>query len=346
MHKYQFYISFNDEINTAATKAIEDCKQILNKCNYEDFTVNVTKKTGKFYLWYVFKGVLKLLISVQPKSIVAVQYPILSGNAFFKCIIGWLHLKKVKVFCIIHDLDGLRYNANTDKSNKEIQILTAYDCIIAHNLIMKNWLLEKGIKVPIIDLQIFDYLSSNRLNANLGNANSDFKSLVFAGNLVKSKFIYQLDKLDNWYCNLYGPGFLNDKKDKVKNVSWNGSLSSDEILTKMEGAFGLIWDGDHIEKLDAQYGNYLRYNNPHKLSLYLAAGLPVIAPKESAISQFIIENNLGILISSILELKDITIDVTQYQIYKTNVQKISDKIKNGEYSENAFIKAERYLQTI
>ncbi|MGI4751215.1 MAG: hypothetical protein ACRYFB_11310 [Janthinobacterium lividum] len=347
MHKYNFYISFNDKLNTAATKAIEDCKQILRKCGYEDLTISITTKTRKLYLWYVLKSFVNLLFSVQPQSIVAVQYPILSGNAFFKYIISLLRFKKVKFFCIIHDLDELRYNANIDdKSSKEVVLLNSYDFIIVHNEVMKRWLLQKGVKVPMTALQIFDYLSNYRKSVNLLDTKENLKSLVFAGNLAKSKFIYQLGKLDNWHCNLYGPGFLHDNEDGMKNVFWKGSLSANKILNRMEGAFGLIWDGDNIEKLDDKYGNYLKYNNPHKLSLYLAAGLPVIAPKESAISQFILQNNLGILINNILELKDIAIDATQYNLYKTSVRGISDQVKKGQYFEDAIVKAEEFLQTV
>ena len=50
----------------------------------------------------------------------------------------------------------------------------------------------------------------------------------------------------------------------------------------MEGSFGLVWDGISVETCAGVYGEYLKVNNPHKTSLYLASGIPVIIWKEAA----------------------------------------------------------------
>ena len=62
-------------------------------------------------------------------------------------------------------------------------------------------------------------------------------------------------------------------------------LSLEDIV--QEGNLGLIWDGAS-DSSDEDIGmkNYTRYNNPHKLSCYMAAGLPVIVWEKSAISKF------------------------------------------------------------
>ncbi|NRO11242.1 Beta-1,6-galactofuranosyltransferase WbbI [Lactobacillus helveticus] len=46
-------------------------------------------------------------------------------------------------------------------------------------------------------------------------------------------------------------------------------------------------------------GNYLRYNDPHKLSLYLASGIPVIIWKKAAEAKFVEENKVGITVDSL-----------------------------------------------
>ncbi|MDB5111066.1 MAG: hypothetical protein JWR67_2180 [Mucilaginibacter sp.] len=346
MHKYQFYISFKDKIHTAASKAIQDCNHILASSGYQDFTVNTALTTDKRYLYGILKNILKLFFFVKPKSIIAVQYPLLSGNALFKYFIKALRIKKVKFFCIIHDLDELRYKEDL-LIGKEAENLNYYDCIIVHNEIMQNWLLKRGVTTPMIPLQMFDYLTDKKDQDTCHLVpNQNYKKVVFAGNLTKSSFIYSLDILSDWCFNLYGPNFSHEKGDGIKNLHWNGSFSPAEIITRMEGAFGLIWDGEYIDRLDDKYGNYLKYNNPHKLSLYLAAGLPVIAPTDSAVSKFIREHNLGILVNNLLELKDMAIDDFQYNVFKTNVLAVSKRIKKGEYSTAAIRRAENILEVI
>ena len=55
-----------------------------------------------------------------------------------------------------------------------------------------------------------------------------------------------------------------------------GSFLPDELPSALEGSFGLVWDGDSSKTCSGVFGEYLRYNNSHKASLYLASGFPII----------------------------------------------------------------------
>ncbi|UXZ08780.1 hypothetical protein F1B95_08005 [Clostridium perfringens] len=59
------------------------------------------------------------------------------------------------------------------------------------------------------------------------------------------------------------------------------SLSPKEIVEKIEGDFGLIWDGTSINICDGSFGEYTKFNTPHKLSMYIASEIPVIVWKEA-----------------------------------------------------------------
>jgi hypothetical protein len=200
---------------------------------------------------------------------------------------------------------------------------------------MINWLKANGLTTKVISLELFDYLSNDFAIISQGN-----KAIVFAGNLIKSNFIYSLYHLKNVPFNVYGPNFSEEKNAVNSKVYWQGEYGSQEIVKQLNGEFGLIWDGNYIEKCDEILGNYLKYNNPHKFSLYIAAGLPVIAPADSAIGHYIKRHNIGLLINNLYDLDNLTVDKTLYTTLKANVVKIRQRVINGLYFTDAINLAE------
>lgn len=289
-----------------------------------------------------------LLFKVGKGSVLAVQYPLLSGNRIFKYFIKVLHYRKAKVFCIVHDLNGLRSSyPNPPLINPESDLLNHYDCIIVHNDCMKQWLLESGVKKPMINLGVFDYLATSERQATkqaTTQQNEVDRKVVFAGNLGKSTFIYNLHTIKHWHFNLYGPYYTPGKSAVNTRISWMGSFHPDEVIDRLNGSFGLIWDGPDIKNLDNQLGHYLYYNNPHKLSLYLAAGLPVITHKKAAIASFIQDNKLGILVNDLAELDGIVVLHEQYAALRQNVNMVKTKITDGQYLSEAIRTAEAILR--
>ena len=115
----------------------------------------------------------------------------------------------------------------------------------------------------------------------------------------------------------------------------------DELIEKLKGAYGLVWDGDSLCSCEGNYGAYLKINNPHKVSLYLAAGLPVIVWKQSALYSFICENGVGFGVDSLETLDEaLTQHESEYEGYCQRVQELQSKLKNGAYMHAAIKQAE------
>jgi hypothetical protein len=333
--KYQFSIIINNETtnNSAATKAVLDCRKLFTSKGYQDYTLYFSDNSSKVkYSLYLVKEISGFLFRIKKGSIVGVQYPIL--NNVFKYFIKIAKLKNISFFCVIHDIESLRLGGkDTMLVAREAANFNHYDCLIVHNTAMLHWLKDKGVITKMIPLTLFDYLADENILQH--NKNEAFSySIVFAGNLAKSAFVYQLSKIPEWQFHLYGPNFSSEKAHQ-SNVKWQGEFAPDEVVFKLEGSFGLIWDGDSVNGCDEIFGNYLQYNNPHKLSLYLAAGIPVIAPVHSAIAKLIKEHAIGILIESLYDLKNLRISKGEYEILKNNCKDLQRKVITGSFFAKA-----------
>ena len=332
--KYQFCIRFkNIDANSAASKAVLDCNKIFSANGYQDYTFTVGDNANKArYYLSLLKQLLKFFFSVKPESIIGIQYPLLSINHVFKYFIKFSRFKKVKFFCIIHDLESLRTGGKDDTLiDKEVANLNFYDIIIVHNEDMKAWLSSKGIRRPMISLNLFDYLTNDFDSKKLHNAKGP---VVYAGNLIKSTFIYSLNQIGNQLFTVFGPGFQAGKA-LAANITFGGQFSPDQIPKELRGSFGLIWDGSSIDQCDEVLGNYLRYNNPHKCSLYIAAGLPLIAPASSAIAKLITQLNIGLLITCLHDLAAVDINAQSYEQMQMNVLTLREKVISGWFFSTA-----------
>ena len=110
------------------------------------------------------------------------------------------------------------------------------------------------------------------------------------------------------------------------------------FLQPFEGGFGaLSGDGDSAETCSGVFGEYLRYNNSHKASLYLASGFPLVVWKQSALSHFVLEKGCGIAVESLHDLKE-TIDNlsdADYQDLVDNAKRVGQEIRDGHYLKTA-----------
>jgi hypothetical protein len=206
---------------------------------------------------------------------------------------------------------------------------------------MKEFLAKRiDKKIKIYALGIFDYLvDSDFKHISEKNHNIYFDKdkweIVFCGNLGrdKSSFLYSLNnvKPKNWILNLYGLGI--EDTSKIPFIKYWGSFSPDKPIINENSQFGLIWDGSSTETCDGIMGEYMKINNPHKLSLYITLNLPIIVWKNAAVSKFVEDNGLGFSISNLADISDklSTLTYKDYQTFLKNIENFNKKVTSGEY---------------
>lgn len=155
---------------------------------------------------------------------------------------------------------------------------------------------------------------------------------AIAGNLRKDKagYIYALDDLESGVMfHLYGPNF--EGKTIGKNVIYKGQYPPEELPEKLQCGFGLVWDGPSLEGCSGMMGKYLKYNNPHKTSLYLASGIPVIIWKQAAMADLVNERRIGIVVESLEEIssKIGALQKEEYQLLKKNAENLGRQLRSG-----------------
>ena len=129
------------------------------------------------------------------------------------------------------------------------------------------------------------------------------------------------------------------------NVSYEGLYQAEELPKYLKGDFGLVWDGTSLDGNGGIYADYQHYNAPHKTSLYLSSGMPVIVWKQAAISKFILDEQVGIAVDRLDNLDEILHQISdeEYQKLQSNAQKLAEKLRNGMMIKNAIRQAEEII---
>ncbi|QAR35030.1 sugar transferase [Latilactobacillus curvatus] len=313
---------------TGMSKPKEDIIEVLTKDRYRDlkFVRRSNKYLRLFLTYFDLKREVRE-IGKNSKDKLIIQYPLYSKIAT-RYLFNILRNRDVQLVGFVHDIEALRMNKNNKKKvTDELGILNKFDVLIVHNQYMKKWLIDQGITCEFVELNIFDYLNDKPIV----NANID-KPIVYAGNLEKASFFKKLNIRKKII--LFG---VNKEEKYPQNVTYCGAKKPDELPLYLDGSFGLVWDGDRVDTNSGMYGEYTRYNNPHKVSLYLSSGLPVIVWKQAAIAQFVESNHVGIAIDSLQDIDDILSNMNpdDYLVMINNVQKMSNRLRTGYYTKHA-----------
>lgn len=328
MHYYiiQRQLSYKDY--SATNKALADAENIINtrwggaelvalrqSPSKIAIIINIVYLCLKLYAPHIFGGVKrrdKVLFFV-PDS----KYKI------------WLLLKahKIKHFeliMFINDIEFLRQGAiHTRRMFKELNLCLESDKILVPNNNSKRILNQYyGIELEkMIPVGVWDYLYNKETEQPQGTNDR----ILFIGNLDKSNFIGGLGNLPLKF-DLIGK---HSKTYTADNINYLGKYNPDELPGIIKGyKWALVWDGDDFNGVPY----YQRFNNPHKMGLYLCAGIPVIAWSQSGARTFIEEYKCGVTIDTLNDLKTaIDIDQNKYTEIKTNVIKVSKLIRQGYF---------------
>ncbi len=338
---------------TAWSKAREDAEKICADLGFAQIPVcpqlgdrsqmGIAGKLKKN--WQMKKLWEQSLQDLKKGDVLFIQVPAIHNCVFLGGVLRRKRKEGVKIVALVHDLDMLRLSLarNTRPVTKirilveEESVLAACDQIIVHNRKMLRFLAEHSLhENKLVTLEIFDYLMEPEAEALVQSRTpgEQWDRLIVAGNLHPDKAGYVYAMPQQVKVNLYGVHY---RETEGQNRRYFGAFPPGQLPGVLEGGFGLVWDGESAETCSGVYGSYLRYNNPHKTSLYLASGLPVVIWEEAALADFVRENRVGITAASLGEAAEKLRQMRRedYECCFQNAGLVGQKLRRGGYLEEA-----------
>lgn len=257
-----------------------------------------------------------------------VQYPFNGGQRFILKI--FKHIKKINCIFLVHDLESIRLKADIDIEQTDLQYA---DKIIALNEPMAEYI-ENTLQIkntPISLLKLWDYalVESDEYMQyfNLTEPKTKEIKVLITGNLSveKATYLKDLGLVQNVHFYLLGDG--GNKYTNIDNVTYLGNFDSNKPIKLIcdQQVYGLVWDGDSIETCGGLYGNYLRYNLPHKTSFYLSNQLPIIVWEEAFVSGILSDYKIAYKIKSLQDINAVINGSVEFNI------NLYEKVTSGSF---------------
>lgn len=347
MSQHQYFISRNYYNRTSAgNKAKTDNEDTMRRMGFNNIGLHrsfIDNKVAAFFL--DLTGVVRLCLFTGRHDIIVLQYPL---KKYFSFICHVAHLKGARVVALIHDLGSFRRRKLSVRH--EIRRLSHADYVIASNEAMEQWLHDNGLQRPTGALGLFDYISpAVPQRKSYADGFSGPLKVVYAGSLNarKNSFFLQMpDVVRSYelvvYGNKDGLGTMPDSS----HIIFHDFVPADDFIGHVDADFGLIWDGDSVDACTGDFGMYLQYNSPHKMSFYLRAGLPVIIWRKAALAPLVRRAHIGLCVDSLRNLDDILGRVTPEEMdtMKRNALVVGRKLSEGRYLREAIATAFHTLQ--
>lgn len=319
----------------AMNKARRDVQRFAAEAGYAPVKVTA-KDTARGNRWQqlclgvnVFRDWLRLFCTLNWEDLLLVQYPAfpVKGARLIRFMLHMVQWKGARTAAIVHDLDSLRMLGGEGARWSDQVLLPAFDRIIVHTERMKRYLINQGIPAQKLTvLGLFDYdtpalMPERKLTMEVS----------FAGNLRKNKagFLYALPRTKlTWH--LWGAGWKG-KKTRTDFILHDMALP-EALPGQLEGSFGVVWDGASPNTGRGVYGAYMLLNAPHKLSLYLAAGMPVVVWSRSAVADYVRQTGTGLVLDRLTDLHKVMSELTPeaYQAMVEAARREGAALRSGQ----------------
>lgn len=330
-------------------KAKSDIEKTLAEMGAVNIGLERTTRKSKIYDFFrTFRSVVTALRNIRRDDVIVLQYPV---KKYFALICHVAHLRKAKVIALIHDLGSFRRRSLTVE--EEITRLNHADLVIAANPHQREWLLEKGCRALITVYGLHDYLTDEELPANhtalqYDNEGNPRFSLYFVGNLAPhiNRYLYTLgEAMQHTELYLYGSGFDSSQCSDTSTIRMVGFARDTDLMTAHRGDFGISWYGDSLDGAAGRMGDYMEMNTPHKLSLYLRAGTPIVIWRRAAMAPTIEREGIGLVVDTLAEVESRLEQLTkeEYQQMQQNVKRIAQEIAQGASCRRAIREAYKIL---
>lgn len=330
------YITRNyKDVRSAGGKAKTDIEQIMQAMGAVNLGWSQTRYTNKVVdFCLTFTGVCKALLSLRRDDVLVLQYPV---KKYYDFICRTAHRRGAHVITLIHDLGSFRRKKLT--TAQELARLNQSNVIIVHNEKMRRLLEEWGCKARLVELGIFDYLSPTPITSTRPLPSGPH-SAMFVGSMAadQNRFLYDLGKqLTKTDLYLYGNRYEASLDQSNGRLQPQGFAVDYDLMRSNKGDFGLSWYGESLSMGQGKIGEYMAYNNPHKISLYLRCHLPVILWRNAGLASFVEREGCGLIVDTleVLEQQLAAITPEQYIEMYDNARRVSQLIADGHYARTA-----------
>jgi hypothetical protein len=288
-----------------------------------------------------------ILAGIHPGDVVVYQYPMWQMQLRFEQRFLWKlkARKSVKTVALVWDiLSWLHDDRDRDYTQDwSLKALNEFDLVIAANRKMAERLRTLGgVTRPILSMDLSDSRYSGPLKVKHFQ-----KKLYFIGRLDRTNFEAYTAETP---LELIGhPGPLSDAVKAQKNLRLLGEMPSDTIPSVIDGGFGIINYGVKDKETAVRFGaakTYGQYNNPIKLSQYLAAGIPVIVDSQSAHADWVREKGVGLVMDDMNEIDAVFAEMTEddYRGYLERVKPFQEAVSTGFFAKRALLEAIRVVE--
>lgn len=314
---------------SAAFKPRTDIKDFAAGLGYQPIWIPPLDQDKKQDQNQIAQMVPGLIEAVAPGDVAVVQYTTYNGWLFDNILIDQLRERGARLIALAHDVETLRFGARLEQL--EVSTLNKFEVVISHNDAMSAELRRMGVQAALVPIQLFDYRYEGTLPSR-----EHQRRVVFAGLLDKSA-------LRDWPYDVPVVAFGRQPAwPLAASIDFRGPVHSDELPGHLPSGFGLVWDRDNRI---GTYGQYMRYNNPHKASLYLSSGLPVIVWSETPVARLVREHDLGLALDSLDELPAAmnAVDEARFKTMQEKAARVSELLRAGHFTQTALRAAEAEL---
>lgn len=298
------------------TKAMKDTNTILINSGWQIYDTScngsaLKKVTG------LIRSLIKLM-SMPTDNVFFVQLP---QYGFVKRTLAHFIIRRFKSISLLHDIDSLR----TVKGGTSEKLASCSDYLIStgrlHEYLPSMQKLHK-----FVQLEAWDYL----LNLTREISVLPGGQVIYAGSMGSRKSIAIFrPEIKRMPLVLYGT--LAEPEKKLTSDIYMGAFNSEDPNIDIDVSWGLIWEGGR-EDVNSLIGNdYEKINQPHKLSFYLACGIPVIVWSGSYIASYVTERKCGVVITTLDEIQTAILNISplEFEQIRRNAQTIGLRLRQG-----------------
>jgi len=261
-------------------------------------------------------------------DVVIFQSPTWNGVDWDNALVDKIKLYGGRVVFFIQDVPPIQFENNYFLMPYFIDMYNKAEVVVVPSEKMYQRLVEEGLTVKKYVVQkMWDF------NVHMDLHTPSFeKKLYFLGDVSRFPFF------QNWQYDTPLHVFGNHKPDyDYSKVHFGGWLNKTELLLELsKGGFGLVWGNQENPKDEL---DYYKMNCSYKLASYLSAGIPVIVPDYLSNADFVKENNIGFVVSSLEEADKVIQECSEekYSEMLSSVKNVQYLINNGYFTKKLFV---------